>query len=195
MVARFSILRSFLAGVMLSAAVGVTVPSFAQTIRVGGAKHAPSPTTPPPLVPQTKAISPSVGTKLTWHAGRGAPQVLWTGFRAQKKDSEVLIQTSGAVDLESTTTAGNAAAVFVLKKCRAPRRTDRLPLETRFFDSPITRVAVKQRGRDVQVTVSLRGAVAAATRKEAGPGGSWFWVLRFPPATEEPRTTTASAIP
>ena len=84
--------------------------------------------------------------------------------------------------------------VFVLKGCKVLRRTDELPLETRFFDSPVTRVSMRRHAGDLEIAVSLRQAVTAVPRKEAGPGGSWFWVLAFP-ATDRAGTTTAAATP
>jgi len=136
-----------------------------------------------------KAPAANVGTKFAWHRGRSA-HLLWTGFRAQHDGGEVLVQTSSEVELE--TRESNDGPVFVLKGCRVLRRTDELPLETRFFSSPVTRVSVKQRAGDLEIAVSLRQAVTAVPRKEAGPDGSWFWVLAFPAAADASRTTAAA---
>lgn len=116
------------------------------------------------------------GTKFSWRAG-GAPQLLWTGFRAKPDGGEVLLQTSAEVEL--TTRSTKDGPVFVLKHCRTLRRTDRLPLDTRYFDSPITRVSLRQHAGDLEIAISLRQPTAAVPRKQAGPAGSWFWVLKF----------------
>ncbi len=133
-----------------------------------------------------------LGTKLAWRSGGAVPHLIWTGFRATPQGGEVVIQTSAAIEIEPGPAAERDAAVFVLKHCRALHRTDRLPLETRYFNSPVTRVSVSQRGPDLRIIVSLRQAVAALTRKEAGPDGSWFWILQFPSATPPQRTTVST---
>ncbi|MES1165688.1 MAG: hypothetical protein ABUR63_08025 [Verrucomicrobiota bacterium] len=148
------------------------------------ADETPRATTPP-------APTASVGTKLTWRAG-GAPRLLWTGFRAGAGGGQVLIQTSGAVELETRAGAAKGDSVFLLKRCRAGRRIDQLPLDTRFFQSPVTGVSVRPRGVDLEVTVTLRETVSAAQHKEAGPDGSSFWVLEFPAGATPPTTTAAT---
>jgi len=130
-----------------------------------------------------------VGTKLAWQKGR-APQLLWTGFRAKGGVGEVLLQVSSDVELVERTGGSGGESVFVLKGCRTLRRTDRLPLETQFFDSSVKRVELSQHAHDLQVAVTLRAPIGAVPRKEAGPDGSWFWVIQFPAKTSP--TTTAS---
>ena len=139
------------------------------------------------------------GTTRTWRSEASAPELLWTGFHATREGSEISIQTSAPVALEpidTTLPSGPGEAMFVIKHCRAIRRTDRLPLETRFFDSPVTRVAVTRRGGDLRLVVSLRQAVNVVTHKEPGPAGSWFWVLTFPrPGQDGPLASAVSAAP
>jgi hypothetical protein len=134
-----------------------------------------------------------VGTKLAWRSG-GAPRLLWTGFRATPEGGEVLIQTSAAVELEQRPGVSESgdSSLFVLKHCRSGRRVDQLPLDTRFFRSPVTGVSVRARASDLEIAVALRQRVAAAPRKEAGPGGSWFWVIRFSAADGSQMTTAAA---
>lgn len=145
------------------------------------------------------------GTTRTWRSDAGGPELLWTGFHVTREGGEISIQTSAPVVLEPlhTTshtepsgTTGPAEAMFVIKHCRAIRRTDRLPLETRFFDSPVTRVAVTRRGVDLRLVVSLRQAVNVVTHREPGPAGSWFWVLTFPrPGQDGPLASAVPAAP
>jgi hypothetical protein len=151
-------------------------------------------------VPAAQFVAPA-GTKLAWRPGH-APQLLWTGFRNRPPargiaaGSEVLLQISGDVKLETRPSTAPGRSVFVLRKCHALRRTDRLPLETRFFDSPVTRVAIKQRGGDLEIEIALRQPATATSRKEVGPGGSSFWVLDFARDSQSTApTTTAAATP
>jgi hypothetical protein len=119
--------------------------------------------------------------------------LLGTAFRAKGGAGEVVIQTSAEVELE--TRDEGTTPVFVLKRCRILRPNDRRPLDTRFFDSPVTAVTVKERGPDLQISVSLRDASTATPRKERGPGNSWYWILSFPPGTaaKSPRAGRATA--
>jgi len=142
------------------------------------------------------------GTTRTWRSEASAPELLWTGFHATREGGEISIQTSAPVALEPidlartivpTLPIGPGEAMFVIKHCRAIRRTDRLPLETRFFDSPVTRVSVTRRGGDLRLVVSLRRAVNVVTHKEPGPAGSWFWVLTFPPPGQDGPLASAAA--
>jgi hypothetical protein len=115
-------------------------------------------------------------------SSKNSAQLLRTGFRAQQHAGQVRLQTSTAVKLEPRANQKNAA-VFVLRGCRAGRRNDRRPLDTRYFDSAVTRVSLRQRGPDLEVVVVLRGPVTPLTRQEEGPSGSSVWVLDFPAAT------------
>lgn len=108
-------------------------------------------------------------------------RLLGTAFHSKGGVGEVVIQTSGDVELEAH--GDGTTPVFIVKDCRIVRANDRRPLDTRFFDSPVTGVSVRARGRDLEVSVSLRQPVVATTRKERGPGNTWYWVLSFPPAT------------
>lgn len=132
-------------------------------------------------------------TKSARPAGPAA-QLLRAGFRATADGGQVVLHTSGTVELEARPPTGKESAVFLLKHCRVVRRNDRLPFDTRFFKSSVTGVTLKQRGRDLEISVSLRGAVTPLTRQEAGTAGSWFWVLEFPSIVEK-RTQTAAVLP
>lgn len=120
-----------------------------------------------------------------------AAHLLSTGFRAKPGGGgvEVILKTSSEVELAAPSRRGRDAVSFILRECRAVRRNDRLALDTRYFRSPVTRVAVKQRRRDLEVAISLRSSVTPLPRKEPGPDGTWFWILEFPAAPA--RVTTA----
>lgn len=103
--------------------------------------------------------------------------LLKSGFRVTSAGSEVVLQTSAEVGLETRGT--KAAPSFVLRRCRALRANDRRALDTRYFATAVTGVALRQRGRDLIVHVSLREPVTATPRKEQGPGETWSWILAF----------------
>lgn len=151
---------------------------------------------PAPAKAATTVAPPGVGTRLPWHgqaaAAKGAPRLLWTGFRSLPggRGAEVWLQTSAAVEVEVL--PDPEGAVLRLKDCRnVERRTDGLPLETRYFASAVSRVTVARHGRHLDVRVTLKAPGTPTGRQEAGPEGSQFWVFSFGPA--QPRSPTASA--
>ena len=109
--------------------------------------------------------------------------LLKSGFRVTSAGSEVVLQTSAEVGLETRGT--RAAPSFVLRHCRALRANDRRSLDTRYFATAVTGVALHQRGRDLVVQVNLREPVTATPRKEQGPGETWSWIVAFA-GTREP---------
>lgn len=124
--------------------------------------------------------APPLGTRLPWPR-LGGPRLVWTGFRQTVTGTEVVLQVSADVKIARRGGAGGSRrVVFVLPGCRALRPSDRLPFETRFFKSPVTRVAFRQRVRELEVHISLRRPLTATARSEPGPSGSWFWFLSFP---------------
>ncbi|HEY4185328.1 MAG TPA: hypothetical protein VGP07_09680 [Polyangia bacterium] len=124
----------------------------------------------------------------------GSAHLLGTAFRTKGGGGEVVLQTSTEVELEprAGVGVGTSGATYLLKRCRILRNNDRRPLDTRFFDSPVTGVTLRERGPDVEIAVSLRNATAAQPRKEHGPGSSWYWVLSFPRAASAHGTPSAT---
>lgn len=156
-------------------------------------RNGPRPGKPPrPVMARRPASSPR---------GKGpAAHLLRTGFRVTSAGSEVILQTSAEVDLETRGT--RAAPRFVLRRCRVLRANDRRSLDTRYFATSVTSVALRQRGRDLVVHVTLREPATATPRKEQGPGETWSWIVAFatpkegerrsaPPSPSAPTATAA----
>jgi hypothetical protein len=166
----------------------------AATAAIGQASGAPVPPMPAPA-PARTAVSASpaasdVRTRRAPVSAAGAPaakgsprageaSLLSTAFRVRRGGGEIVLQTSSELTLE---TRGDASSTsFVLRRCRILRSNDRRPLDTRFFDSPVTGVTIRERGPDVEIDVSVRGQSVATSRQERGPGRTWYWVLTFTP--------------
>ncbi len=174
----------------------------AATAAIGQASGAPAPMPAPARTaspaasdvrthraPVSAAAAP--GAKGSPHAGEAS--LLSTAFRVRKGGGEIVLQTSSEVTLE---TRGDASSTsFVLRRCRILRSNDRRPLDTRFFDSPVTGVTIRERGPDVEIDVSVRGqSVATSRRQERGPGRTWYWVLTFaPPPSARQGSSSAGA--
>ena len=63
---------------------------------------------------------------------------------------------------------------------------NRRKIDTRFFASPVSGVSARQRGHDVEVRIALREVASAVPHSEAGPDGTQFVVLDFPPGKAAP---------
>ena len=63
---------------------------------------------------------------------------------------------------------------------------NRRKLDTRFFSTPVAGVKARQKKKDVEVTITLKETSEPAIKAEAGPDGSQFVVLDFPPAITAP---------
>jgi hypothetical protein len=157
-----------------------------------------APAAAPPVAVSVAAGAPGRGTRLGWHPG-GPARLLWTGFEGRAEGGRVVLQVSADVSLETRPSPHKDGALFVLRRVRVLRANDKLPLETRYFDStPVTRVELRRRGADLEIAVKLRRPSQARLRKEPGPGGSFFWVIEFPvetvaaPRAAPPASPTAS---
>lgn len=133
------------------------------------------------------------GSSARQRSGPLAPsaQLVRSGFRVTATGSEVVLQTSAEVDLETRGT--KKAPAFVLKRCRALHANDRRPLDTRYFATSVTSVALRQHGSDLVVQVTLREAATTSTRKEQGPGDAWSWILAFGAPAEGDRPADPAA--
>jgi hypothetical protein len=148
-----------------------------------------------PLRVPITVVPPGRGTRLGWHPG-GPARLLWTGFEGRAEGGRVVLQVSADVSLEARPSPHKDGALFVLRRVRVLRANDKLPLETRYFDStPVTRVELRRRGADLEIAVKLRRPAQASLRKEPGPGGSFFWMIEFPIETVAAQKATPPASP
>jgi hypothetical protein len=136
----------------------------------------PSPTTRNPL-----PAAPKVGAYL-----------VWTGFQMTATGSRVFLQTTQtvpfAVDEGRANKAGRSTLLVRLEGCRIHMANNRRRIDTRYFASPVSSISARQRGRNVEVRIALREVASVTPHSEAGPDGTEFLVLDFPPgkATPEP---------
>ena len=122
---------------------------------------------------------------------RRTPQLVWTGFQVTDSGSRVFVQTTAEVELKVETAKGGVTVT--LHNCRVHMRNNSRMLDTRYFASPVERIAVHQRRRDIQLDIALRAPAQSTPRQEAGPGGTHFWVIDFAPSGTKKATATASA--
>jgi len=87
-----------------------------------------------------------------------------------------------STDSTSAPGAGRAPRLSVLlRNCRIHLKNNARRIDTRFFASPVEEVSARQRRKDVELAVTLEATATPTARTEAGPDGTSFLVLSFPP--------------
>jgi hypothetical protein len=106
--------------------------------------------------------------------------------------SQVFLQTTAAVQFDvdqgRAGKSGKSTLSVRLEGCRIHMANNRRKIDTRYFATPVAGVSARQKGRNVEVRIALREVANAVPHSEAGPDGTQFIVLDFPPgkATPEP---------
>ena len=146
-------------------------------------EQAPAARSPPALAekaaPVFSVVPGGSSSPLSAVPRRGKPQLVWTGFQVTESGSRVFVQTTAEVELKVENAKGGVTVT--LHNCRVHMRTNSRMLDTRYFASPVERIAVRQRRRDIQLDIALRAPAQSTPRQEAGPGGTHFWVIDFAP--------------
>jgi len=112
---------------------------------------------------------------------RSAPVHLltWPGFQAHEDgSSRFFLQTSSTV--ETSTSRAPGRFELILKNTRVHLRTNRLPLETRYFNTPVVRALVERRGHDLAIVFVLRAEVAPRISTETASNGYHYVFVDFP---------------
>ncbi|HEY2903204.1 MAG TPA: AMIN domain-containing protein [Polyangia bacterium] len=134
-----------------------------------------------------------MGTPMAWPKA-GPARVVWTGFQMHGDGSRVYLQATN--DVEVSVTAGKEGLTVTVHDCRLRVRNGGRPMDTRFFQTPVKSVSLRQQKKDVAVLIALKEPVDVVPRKESGPNGSQFWVLDFPSGksllANGPRPTSAN---
>lgn len=105
----------------------------------------------------------------------------WPGFQMRPGGgSRVFLQTSRKPKFETSRKPGRF--VVLLEKTRVHLRNNRRPLETRYFNTPVTRVKVKKRGKDLAIVLELRAEVRPKVTTKADPKGPFHYLFVDLPA-------------
>ena len=85
----------------------------------------------------------------------------------------------------------------VLERVSVHLRNTFRPLDTRFFNTPVTRAHVERRRHDLAVIFDLRGAVTPTVTQGVGEGGFQFVYVDFPGGqwVTEPATVETTSTP
>ena len=123
-------------------------------------------------------------------APAGGPYLVWTGFQMTAAGSQVFLQTTRPVEYDekagARTKSGKSALSIVLRGCRIHMANNRRKIDTRFFATPVSSISAKQKGHDIEIRIALREGAEATPHTQAGPDGTQFLVLDFPPGKAAP---------
>jgi len=137
----------------------------------------------PPAEPQAyQGVTPSTGSPPAERRVRRARSRLltWPGFEARPNGaSRFFVQLSQTVEWQ--TRAAEGRFEVTLQGTRTHLRNSRRPLETRFFNTPVTRAKVERRGRhDLALVFELRAQATPRIYTQPGPNGYTFLFIEFP---------------
>jgi hypothetical protein len=148
------------------------------------AAQAPAPTATPPADPGYVGVVPGraqLPTHLRGRPGTTPTVVTWPGFQPRADGaSRFFVQLTSQVTYEAR--AENGRFVVVLRGVRIPDRQTRRELDTRFFQTPVTRARLERRGRrDIAFVFDLRAAVTPMVSLDVGADGYAFLFVEFAP--------------
>jgi hypothetical protein len=129
-------------------------------------------------------------------ASKAPPHLIWSGFQSTDAGSRVFFQTSQPVTFAVEPATGKPGMVSIfLRNCRIHLRNNSRHLDTRFFPTPVEGVTAVQRRKDVELRIALKQPATPTPRTEAGPDGTQFLVLDFPPGPALSDDATAPVTP
>lgn len=107
-----------------------------------------------------------------------ALMLTWPGFMMQEDGSCFFVQTSKPVKFGTRKLDGRLE--LVMHQTRVHLKTNFLPLETAFFDTPVTRATVQRRGKkDVVMILEMREDVTPSITQEKGKDGFNYVFVKF----------------
>ena len=112
-------------------------------------------------------------------AGKGPATITWPGFQMRADgSSRVFVQSSA--QLEPEVKASEGKLLVHLPGARVVADNNRLPLETRFFNTPVTRVSLSLDRSGATLVLDLRASVTPQISSERGSTGYWFTYIDLP---------------
>ena len=175
--------RSFRLLIISSALAALTLTVFAQegTAFVAPSRSVgeyagvkPGSNNPPPRIAR-------VNRARSKNRGRRATLLTWPGFEQRANGgSRFFLQVSSLIVTEQS--SGENRFELILRNSTTHVGNTRRWLETRFFNTPVTRARVERRGRrDLAVVFHLRSNVSPQVSTGPGAGGFHFIFIDFPP--------------
>jgi hypothetical protein len=126
-----------------------------------------------------------------------AQLMTWPGFQARPDGaSRFFLQTTQPVvhDVQRQ----NRRVVITLRNTQLHLRNNRRTLETLYFNTPVSRMRIQRRGRDLTFVLDLRADVAPSVSTQTGENGYHYLFVEFPSGEflpERLRTETVEQSP
>jgi hypothetical protein len=147
-------------------------------------------------------VVPGASNKVSKPApgAKGPATITWPGFQMRPDgSSRVFIQSTKAIEPKVLATAAGKFELQ-LPGARVAEKTNRLPLDTRFFNTPVTKVSVNAARSGAVVLLEMRTPVTPQVNSELGPSGYYFTYIELPKgeylkATGSSANTTSNAPP
>jgi hypothetical protein len=112
--------------------------------------------------------------------GSTPPAITWPGFQMQPDGgSRVFVQMTSRVGVNSALTENRVVVDF--GDVAIVGATNRLPLYTRFFNTPVTRVELRRANKRTQLILTLRTTIQPRVSTDQSKSGYWFVYVDFPP--------------
>lgn len=110
----------------------------------------------------------------------GALMITWPGFMVKEGGSTFFVQTSKPVRFGTKQSSGRFE--LVIYNIRVHLKTNFLPLETQFFDTPVTRATLQRTGKkDVTMVFEMQKDVTPTITQKKGKDGFNYVFVDFPP--------------
>lgn len=110
----------------------------------------------------------------------GALMLTWPGFVMRKDGTSCFfVQTSKPVDVATRKTPGEFD--LVMRNTKVHLKNNYLPLETQFFETPVTRATVERKGKNAVMVFEMRNDVTPTVRQEKGKDGFNYVFVEFAP--------------
>jgi hypothetical protein len=160
-----------------------TLLAVAAFLALSGVLHAQAPAGAYPGVRPGSSNPPPLDGVARARAAHGERLVTWPGFQMLADGrSQFFLQTSGPIRI--TERRGDDRFSLLLTNTSTHLRNTRRPLETRFFNTPVTRATVKRHGRkDLSVVFELRAPATPTVTSEARDDGYHYVLVTFAPGT------------
>jgi hypothetical protein len=131
-------------------------------------------------------------------AAKAPLTITWPGFQMRADgSSRVFIQSNAPLAPQPTAAPGRF--LVHLPGAHIIAGTNRLPLETRYFNTPVTKVSLSTDRSGVTLVLELRADVAPQLSTETGAAGYYFTFIELPKGnyvqTIEPSKIAAAAPP
>jgi hypothetical protein len=138
--------------------------------------------------PGQAAPPPAIGRVTRRRQGRPQPLriLTWPGFTPLGDGgSRFFVQTTDPIQPEVRAEEGRVVLIF--PNAQVHLRNSTRWLETRFFNTPVTRARLERRGRDMAFVLYLRSPAVPRVSTEPGPTGAFHYVyVDFPPGDYAP---------